>query len=99
VQAVHPGYGFLSENAAFVDACTAAGLIFVGPPAAIQRAVGEKTSARHAAHAANVPIVPGAMLDDVGLLVPSALHVPEMCPSCRAPCLMMCHKLRDVIKY
>ena len=65
VQAIHPGYGFLSENAAFVDACTAAGLIFVGPPADIQRAVGEKTSARHAAHAANVPIVPGAMLNDV----------------------------------
>ena len=64
-QAVHPGYGFLSENAAFVDACTAAGLIFVGPPASIQRAVGEKTSARLAAQAVNVPIVPGAMLDDV----------------------------------
>ncbi len=64
-QAVHPGYGFLSENAAFVDACTAAGLIFVGPPASIQRAVGEKTSARNAAHAADVPIVPGAMLDGV----------------------------------
>src|SRR6202158_4860103 len=64
-QAVHPGYGFLSENAAFVDACTVAGLIFVGPPASIQRAVGEKTSARLAAQAINVPIVPGAMLDDV----------------------------------
>lgn len=64
-QAVHPGYGFLSENAAFVDACTSAGLIFVGPTANIQRAVSEKTSARHAASAAGVPIVPGAMLDDV----------------------------------
>ncbi|HLX57803.1 MAG TPA: acetyl-CoA carboxylase biotin carboxylase subunit [Ktedonobacteraceae bacterium] len=64
-QAIHPGYGFLSENAAFVDACTAAGLIFVGPTASVQRAVGEKTAARNTARAAGVPIVPGAMLDDV----------------------------------
>src|SRR5207302_9753408 len=48
-QAVHPGYGFLSENAAFVEACTDAGLIFVGPPASVQRAVGEKTAARETA--------------------------------------------------
>src|SRR5947209_18961219 len=53
-QAVHPGYGFLSENAAFVEACTEAGLIFVGPPASVQRAVGEKTAARNTARDANV---------------------------------------------
>ena len=64
-QAVHPGYGFLSENAAFVEACTEAGLIFVGPPASVQRAVGEKTAARNTAHDANVPIVPGAVLDNL----------------------------------
>src|ERR1700680_794853 len=64
-QAVHPGYGFLSENAAFVDACSAAGLIFVGPPARVQRAVGEKPAARNAARDADVPIVPGALLDNV----------------------------------
>src|SRR6266567_467588 len=64
-QAVHPGYGFLSENAAFVEACTEAGLIFVGPPASVQRAVGEKTAARNTARDANVPIVPGAMLDNL----------------------------------
>ncbi|HET9999593.1 MAG TPA: acetyl-CoA carboxylase biotin carboxylase subunit [Ktedonobacteraceae bacterium] len=64
-QAVHPGYGFLSENGAFVDACTEAGLIFVGPPASIERAVGEKTAARNAARAVDVPIVPGALLDNV----------------------------------
>src|SRR6266700_2176966 len=64
-QAVHPGYGFLSENAAFVEACTDARLIFVGPPASVQRAVGEKTAARNTARDANVPIVPGAMLDNL----------------------------------
>ena len=62
-QAIHPGYGFLSENATFVDACVEGGLIFVGPPASVQRGVGEKTAARNTAHAAGVPIVPGAMLD------------------------------------
>jgi acetyl-CoA carboxylase biotin carboxylase subunit len=60
-QAIHPGYGFLSENADFVDACVAAGLIFIGPSAASQRAMGEKTAARRTAQAAGVPIVPGAM--------------------------------------
>ncbi|MFL5626224.1 MAG: acetyl-CoA carboxylase biotin carboxylase subunit [Ktedonobacteraceae bacterium] len=62
-QAIHPGYGFLSENATFVDACTAAGLIFIGPSAESQRAMGEKTAARRTAQAAEVPIVPGAMTD------------------------------------
>ncbi|HZS76721.1 MAG TPA: acetyl-CoA carboxylase biotin carboxylase subunit [Ktedonobacteraceae bacterium] len=66
-QAVHPGYGFLSENASFVEACTEAGLIFVGPPADVQRAVGEKTAARNTARSVDVPIVPGALLDNMDI--------------------------------
>ena len=69
-QAIHPGYGFLSENAMFVEACSDAGLIFVGPTATVQRAVGEKTAARSTAQVAGVPIVPGAMtdmIDDEGI--------------------------------
>ena len=62
-QAVHPGYGFLSENAEFVEACIAEGLIFVGPPPQAQRAMGEKTAARRTAQALDVPIVPGTMTD------------------------------------
>jgi acetyl-CoA carboxylase biotin carboxylase subunit len=57
--AIHPGYGFLAENDAFVDACEEAGLIFVGPPGRIQRALGEKTAARRLAEEAGVPVVPG----------------------------------------
>ena len=58
-QAIHPGYGFLSENADFADAVTAAGLIFIGPPAAAIRAMGLKDAAKALVEKAGVPVVPG----------------------------------------
>ena len=57
--AVHPGYGFLSENADFAQAVTDAGLVFVGPPAKVQRLLGEKTAARRLARAVHVPVAEG----------------------------------------
>jgi acetyl-CoA carboxylase biotin carboxylase subunit len=57
--AIHPGYGFLSENADFREACDRAGIVFIGPPAAAMRAMGSKTAARAKMAEAGVPITPG----------------------------------------
>lgn len=58
-QAIHPGYGFLSENSDFAEACTQAGLIFIGPPASAIRAMGSKSAAKTLMEKAGVPLVPG----------------------------------------
>lgn len=59
--AIHPGYGFLSENPEFAERCEAEGLVFIGPSAAVMRQMGGKVSARRAMDAAGVPIVPGTL--------------------------------------
>ena len=58
-EAVHPGYGFLAENPAFVEACVDSDLVFVGPPADVMALMGDKISAKQAMRAADVPTVPG----------------------------------------
>jgi len=58
-QAIHPGYGFLSENPEFVEACDAAGILFVGPPASAMRAMGSKGAAKALMEGSGVPLLPG----------------------------------------
>src|SRR3954462_13670665 len=63
-EAIHPGYGFLSENAAFAEAVTAAGLIWIGPPPAAIRAMGLKDAAKALMDKAGVPVTPGYLGED-----------------------------------
>ena len=65
--AIHPGYGLLSENPSFVDACDAAGIAFIGPKAKTMRQLGDKASARQVAIEAGVPVVPATdvLPDDI----------------------------------
>jgi 3-methylcrotonyl-CoA carboxylase alpha subunit len=76
-QAIHPGYGFLSENADFADAAAAAGLAFIGPPAAAIRAMGSKSAAKQLMEQAGVPLVPGyhGQAQDVALLRKEAQRI------------------------
>jgi 3-methylcrotonyl-CoA carboxylase alpha subunit len=66
-QAIHPGYGFLSENAEFAEACAAAGITFIGPPPAAIRLMGSKTAAKATAMRSDVPTVPGYQGEDQSL--------------------------------
>ena len=63
-QAIHPGYGFLSENAAFCELCAANGLVFIGPPAQAIEAMGSKATAKQIMQQAGVPLLPGYHDDD-----------------------------------
>jgi acetyl-CoA/propionyl-CoA carboxylase biotin carboxyl carrier protein len=80
-QAVHPGYGFLAENAPFARACEEAGIVFIGPPASAIDAMGSKTRAREIMQEAGVPIVPGTTepvdtVEDARKLIADSIGYP-----------------------
>src|SRR5215475_818075 len=74
-EAIHPGYGFLSENPALPEACEAAGIAFIGPPASAMRQMGSKTAARKKMSEAGVPIVPGATCETTDEAIAAATRI------------------------
>ncbi len=76
-QAIHPGYGFLSENAAFVEACEQAGIVFIGPPVPAMRLMGSKIAAKRLAQSVGAPTIPGYNGDsqDDTVLLQEARHI------------------------
>ncbi|HZN89272.1 MAG TPA: acetyl-CoA carboxylase biotin carboxylase subunit [Thermoleophilaceae bacterium] len=80
-EAIHPGYGFLAENAGFAKACEEAGIVFIGPPASAIEAMGSKTAAREIMRDAGVPIVPGttdpvATVEDARTIIDESVGYP-----------------------
>ncbi|GAB3674035.1 pyruvate carboxylase [Salinisphaera aquimarina] len=80
--AIHPGYGFLAENPELAKACKAAGIVFIGPPAEVLEAFGDKVSARHAAERTEVPVIPASEVlpddDDAIVKIADELGYPIM---------------------
>ena len=77
VDAIHPGYGFLSESPDFAEACAAAGIVFIGPKPETMRRLGDKIAARNLAVAANVPVMPATppLSDDIGEAKQAAVEI------------------------
>lgn len=84
--AIHPGYGFLSENAAFAEICASCGIVFIGPSVRCMRVMGDKARARRAADKAGIPTIPGdsnGLLDaKEGLLIGESIGFPVLLKAC-----------------
>ena len=83
-EALHPGYGFLAENADFAEACIASGIVFVGPPTAAIRAMGSKSAAKTIMESAGVKLLPGyhGAVQDAKTLANAAKKIGYKCEYC-----------------